>query len=258
MENFLCQVERDDGTFFDARFKERKGRFVTVSTGPKLLVVPWTKVFVMHRGYPRPLSQHPSEKKYNKRKQVENDTIIHVYLTHVGGSLTDVCILALDDFEKGGRRGSIPNTMRTWLRHLGRAENFYCPNPDIDVVKAVETQGGHAAAMSMFDYISKNWQQLPRFGMVYADYCGLWSTHARDFELLLRYHTALLADTVVVITTTSRREHGGIPTTFDDMKTFCVESGYGTATLIEISTTSTMYKHAFLLRRFDRHRRRRN
>lgn len=257
-------VIRKKGTFVPSYFRRLhpSGRHAIVEVSGKEERVSIDDLFAYRNGYAKRVRHHPSPPppsgtpkvptsapKYLQRKRRENGLLIADALT-LGISLSQTRVLALDDFVSPTRR--VPNTLTTWVKAGGQASLVYVPNPDEAVTDAVRKVGGNGYTMKMDDFILIQKHEPLNFGVVYADFCGFWSTCAASLDLLMKNHRNMLGDEVVLHITTCRREGDVMDRVFEDLRQFSESAGYGHVFLVRKWYTERMNKGAFFLRRIKR------
>lgn len=190
---------------------------------------------------------HKKTARYWARKANENVELLDdvCRLLRIS-ALEGLTLLALDDVDEEGH----PHTMRHWVKAGGRAGNVHVANPDDGVVQAVRRAGGHA---------HRGWLQemlevtvLPRFDVVYADFCGFFSVQGSSLRTLLVDHERLLVPLrTVLCLTTSLREGSDVPykVILPQLQQWAAEAGYGQVYLYRAYQTETMHKTTLLLER---------
>lgn len=224
-------------------FVYRNGTAKRVCITQKEARVPKPSSFKVHKSSSKVPTTTP---KYQKRKNKENGLLITDILS-LGISISKTRVLALDDFVSETRR--VPNTLTKWVKAGGQASLVYVPNPDQAITDAVQRAGGNGFTMRMDEFILRNRDKSIRFGVVYADFCGFWSTSANSLKILMENHRNMLDDEVVLHITTCRREGDVMDWVFEDLKGFAEKAGYGHVFTMKIWKTECMNKGAFFLRR---------
>jgi len=191
---------------------------------------------------------------YVKRKEKENAILISDMFEEIPYlKIEEANILALDDFKKNSTK---LRTLSTWLQSGGVAQRVYIPNKDSDeIVKAARAIGAHSHRVTFGEYVKHPRKyKLPRFDVIYADYCGWWSSHSSDFDDLFNNHNELLNDRVILHITTSKREIGGREVVaseiFNALTINAANYGYGKVLQLHPPYgSSEMTKTFFLLKR---------
>ena len=191
---------------------------------------------------------------YVKRKEKENAILISDMFEEIPYlKIEEANILALDDFEKNSTK---LRTLSTWLQSGGVAQRVYIPNKDSDeIVKAARAIGAQSHRVTFGEYVKHPRKyKLPRFDVIYADYCGWWSSHSSDFDDLFKNHNELLSDKVILHITTSKREIGGREVVASEIFNALTinASTYGYGKVLQLHPpygSSEMTKTFFLLKR---------
>lgn len=225
---------------------------------PKNTIVSASKVMVHKYGYPRRYSKNANVKKgrvstrraYNKRKVVDNKRLLADFFAYGDVPMSEANLLVLDDFAQSQKQ---TNSMRSWIAAGGTASRVYVPNPDTGVCEAVQKAQGNAEPLELGEYVRRI-KGLPRFDVVYADFCGFWSKHGPQLREL--FARSKLARTTIIHVTTSKRE-GGNPQaeTEADIRRWCDENLCVPPLVIRKWDTSTMWKSSFLIRSRPRSKR---
>jgi hypothetical protein len=180
-----------DQEYVTGFFRRYSGRArVVVQIGRKDVLHSLRTVFVMLRsGRMQPLTPPtltrkdskatPKPKLYDARKNYENQQLLADVIFY-GTNIAEAQLLALDDFANGDT--ACTNTLGSWMRAGGRAQNVWIPNPDADVVEAVRGQGGNAFQGTLEEYLCQ--VELPPMDVLYLDFCGFLSTHVDTIKLL--------------------------------------------------------------------------
>lgn len=221
--------------------------------------IPPSLVYHFRRGYLHPVLKQetvrptaprvPATIDYVQRKRRENHRLLLDFLELSSRPLSSAKLLALDDLRVSTLH--VANTMKTWVDAGGSPSNVYVPNPDESVCRAVRLAGGHAATVSLIDFVED--PGLPTFDVLYLDFCGTFKTCADAMEKIFSHHKRLLEDEAILHLTTCRRETGSASlvetTVFPTLQAWADKYRYGSVFLKQTWKTDKTIKSSFFLKR---------
>ena len=192
------------------------------------------------------------DKAYQQRKSQENEEFMHDCHEFLPVPIGECTALALDDLAQREDGQVVANTLSAWTSFGGRAAQMWVPNPDVNVVAAVQAQGG-SARLCLLGTLLREMRRAKtassRFDALYLDFCGFAATILPDLQYLFKHHQRFLADIVVLHLTTARRE-GLAPHRIPiRLRQMSHHANYGECRLVRYYVSKTMHKFAFVLER---------
>jgi hypothetical protein len=183
---------------------------------------------------------------YKARKTTENAEFIHdLALLRRQPSIADVRLLALDDHLFGDRTDQMPHTMKAFLAAGASPGHVWIVNPSAVVTTSAQAAGGHGIQGRLRD---ATFQGI-RFDALYLDFERTWDSDGPDVRSIIERHEDLLADTVVLHITSSRRKAGGAgcQPIRQTVQGWVETYGYGRCLVIREYASAAMLKIALLL-----------
>lgn len=196
-----------------------------------------------------------ANKAYQQRKSKENEEFMHDCHEFLPMPIHQCTALALDDLAQREDGQVVANTLSTWTSFGGRAAKMWVPNPDVNVVAAVQAQGG-SARLCLLGALLREMRRdkmVLSFDALYLDFCGFAATILPDLQYLFKHHQRFLADSVVLHLTTARREGVAPGRIANRLRQMSHDANYGECRLVRYYVSKTMHKFAFVLERRKTH-----
>jgi hypothetical protein len=263
---FLKNKEFIHGFF---RVYDDIGKRVRVQVGHHAEWLDVSQVFVITRGYVRPIKVVLQRKKskpfskleikvaaqcniqgrekvdhsaYDLRKLDENSSLLQD-VRDLGFDISTSKLLTLDDFISSDK--TCTNTMKSWINAGGQSENVYVPNPEPTIVKAVRNNGGHGFQGSLVDMFDQ--YDLPVINVAYLDFCGFLSSNEDSVRRLFSRGVLDKQRTLLHFTFCKREGKGTIDSLHSLLHDLCVAHAYGKCFRLHVKHSQTMWKGSFLI-----------
>lgn len=237
-------------------FKDYDGRRVQVQIDKQVNWFPVNRVFINTYGYVRPIKgklrnrvKKPAvqelhrETAYDSRKIQENELLIQD-VHELGFDINSCKLLALDDFIS--TKDSCTNTLSSWMKAGGQACNVYIPNPNPDVVRAVNNNGAHGFKGTLYEFLRKR-KSLSQVDVAYLDFCGFFSTNKDSLELLFSRGILNKTRCLIHVTFCKREGNGVVENVHDFIESLRRKYKYGRCLRIHMTHSQKMWKGAFLI-----------